>query len=201
MTYNIFNNTGELDNHFRFVRIDNEKISLKYIDNTFLKNKRLSVRFDYYELRPIESNINWVANYLNKNVKLILGVTFHTGVELKRELSIKFDFDGIIINFFSGSHILNEDILIIDTSEDYINNRINLKEESEENNTICREPISQSVQDKVWNRDGGRCVKCGSNIKLEFDHIIPFSKGGANTYRNLQLLCEKCNRKKSNKIG
>lgn len=61
--------------------------------------------------------------------------------------------------------------------------------------------ISQIVMDKVWNRDNGKCIVCGSNEKLEFDHIIPFSKGGSNTYRNIQLLCEKCNRTKSDKIG
>lgn len=61
--------------------------------------------------------------------------------------------------------------------------------------------ISQTVKDKVWNRDGGKCVECGSNKLLEFDHIIPHSKGGSNTYRNIQLLCESCNRKKSDKIG
>ena len=61
--------------------------------------------------------------------------------------------------------------------------------------------ISQEVKDRVWNRDGGKCVECGSNENLEFDHIIPFSKGGANTYRNIQLLCEPCNRSKSAKIG
>jgi len=61
--------------------------------------------------------------------------------------------------------------------------------------------ISQDVKDKVWNRDGGKCVECGSNENLEFDHIIPHSKGGANTYRNIQLLCEPCNRSKSAKIG
>ena len=61
--------------------------------------------------------------------------------------------------------------------------------------------ISQSVKDKVWNRDGGRCIECGSNEDLEFDHIIPHSKGGANTYRNIQLLCEPCNRIKSAKLG
>ena len=60
--------------------------------------------------------------------------------------------------------------------------------------------IPQSVKDNVWRRDKGRCVECGSNKDLEFDHIIPFSKGGANTYRNLQLLCESCNRKKSANI-
>ncbi len=61
--------------------------------------------------------------------------------------------------------------------------------------------ITQEVKDKVWNRDGGKCVECGSNENLEFDHIIPHSKGGANTYRNIQLLCEPCNRSKSAKIG
>lgn len=68
-------------------------------------------------------------------------------------------------------------------------------------NTKRREPIPQHVQDTVWRRDGGRCVKCGSQENLEFDHIIPLSKGGSNTVRNIQLLCQKCNREKSNKIG
>jgi len=61
--------------------------------------------------------------------------------------------------------------------------------------------ISQEVKDKVWNRDNGACIQCGENTNLEFDHIIPFSKGGANTYRNIQLLCQSCNRSKSDQIG
>lgn len=69
------------------------------------------------------------------------------------------------------------------------------------NEGIRREPIPQDVMDKVWNRDGGKCVQCGSQESLEFDHIIPFSKGGATTYRNLQILCKTCNLEKSNKIG
>lgn len=60
--------------------------------------------------------------------------------------------------------------------------------------------IPQEVKDLVWKRDEGKCAKCGSKLKLEFDHIIPFSKGGSNTYRNIQLLCESCNRAKSAKI-
>ncbi len=66
---------------------------------------------------------------------------------------------------------------------------------------IAGRNISQEVKDLVWNRDGGKCAQCSSNARLEFDHIIPFSKGGSNTYRNIQLLCEECNRKKTNKIG
>ncbi len=60
----------------------------------------------------------------------------------------------------------------------------------------AREPISDEVRAFVWNRDGGRCIRCGSQDRLEFDHIIPVALGGANTARNLQLLCEICNRSK-----
>ena len=70
---------------------------------------------------------------------------------------------------------------------------------SEELSEREREPIPKAVQREVWRRDQGRCVECGSKGNLEFDHIIPFAKGGANTVRNLQLLCQDCNRRKSDR--
>lgn len=60
-----------------------------------------------------------------------------------------------------------------------------------------RETIPEDVRIFVWQRDCGKCVKCGADKLLEFDHIIPVSKGGSNTARNIQLLCEQCNREKS----
>ncbi len=63
-----------------------------------------------------------------------------------------------------------------------------------------RMAIPTAIANAVWNRDGGRCCICGSKSELEFDHIIPFSKGGATTFRNLQILCHTCNLKKSNNI-
>ena len=63
-----------------------------------------------------------------------------------------------------------------------------------------RERIPDAVRLFVWQRDEGKCVKCGNSEKLEFDHIIPVVKGGANTERNLQLLCESCNRGKGSTI-
>jgi hypothetical protein len=63
-----------------------------------------------------------------------------------------------------------------------------------------REAISRSVQREVWQRDGGRCVECSTREKLCFDHIVPFSRGGSNSVRNIQLLCESCNLSKGNRI-
>jgi hypothetical protein len=59
-----------------------------------------------------------------------------------------------------------------------------------------REPIPEPVRLYVWQRDKGQCVKCGSRERLEFDHIIPISAGGSSTERNVQILCETCNRSK-----
>jgi hypothetical protein len=75
-----------------------------------------------------------------------------------------------------------------------------LKFEIKEYKKNNRERIPDKIRREVWRRDEGKCVKCGSREKLEFDHIVPVSEGGSNTARNIELLCEKCNRIKSNKI-
>jgi HNH endonuclease len=63
-----------------------------------------------------------------------------------------------------------------------------------------RQPIPAHIRREVWRRDEGRCVDCGSRERLEYDHIIPVSKGGSNTVRNIELRCEPCNRKKAANI-
>ncbi len=60
--------------------------------------------------------------------------------------------------------------------------------------------IPQHVKAAVWQRDQERCVQCGAHDYLEFDHIIPHSKGGANTVDNVQLLCRRCNLEKSDRM-
>lgn len=64
-----------------------------------------------------------------------------------------------------------------------------------------RLPILEEVRHEVWRRDKGRCAQCGSVRDLEFDHIVPVSRGGSNSARNIQLLCEPCNRRKSDNVG
>jgi hypothetical protein len=59
-----------------------------------------------------------------------------------------------------------------------------------------RPGIPLEVKRAVWERCGGRCVECGRDSLLEFDHVIPLAMGGSDGERNLQLLCAECNRSK-----
>jgi hypothetical protein len=63
-----------------------------------------------------------------------------------------------------------------------------------------REPIPKDVRLAVWARDEGRCVECRSDFDIQYDHIIPFSMGGASTVENLQLLCARCNQTKGGRL-
>jgi|CXWL01.1.fsa_nt_gi hypothetical protein len=77
---------------------------------------------------------------------------------------------------------------------------VNRTDDAESEQEFVRKPIPEDVRHEVWRRDKGRCVECGSIRNLEYDHLIPVSQGGSNTARNLQLLCEECNRRKSDSI-
>ena len=76
---------------------------------------------------------------------------------------------------------------------------IGYRKDSENDNNQVRY-ISASVKCYIWERDNHRCVYCGSIKNLEYDHIIPYSWGGSNSPENVQLLCRKCNRRKSDSL-
>ena len=87
------------------------------------------------------------------------------------------------------------------TKDRRIKRAVAMMEQADAFTSPTREAIPDDVKVFVWNRDGGRCVGCGSKERLEFDHVIPVALGGANTARNLQLLCERCNRAKGASIA
>ncbi len=61
--------------------------------------------------------------------------------------------------------------------------------------------IPSAVKLEVWKRDKGRCVLCGGQRNLHFDHDLPFSKGGSSLLAaNIRLLCAKHNLLKGAKI-
>jgi hypothetical protein len=59
--------------------------------------------------------------------------------------------------------------------------------------------IPRSVQFRVLKRENQICRQCGKAVmddEIEFDHVIPWSKGGSSDESNIRLLCRTCNRKR-----
>lgn len=63
--------------------------------------------------------------------------------------------------------------------------------------------ITNEVMLKVVRRDGQVCQICNMPVpdnEVEFDHIIPFSRGGSTTADNLRLVHASCNNEKSDAL-
>jgi hypothetical protein len=66
--------------------------------------------------------------------------------------------------------------------------------------------MTARLREFIKSRDNYACKQCSISVEaephllLEVDHIIPVSKGGLSTEENLQTLCWRCNRTKSNKL-
>ena len=65
--------------------------------------------------------------------------------------------------------------------------------------------ISESTQNQVRQRAKFLCEYCHASEQWQYvsftvDHVIPLTKGGANSIDNLALACFHCNRQKSDKL-
>jgi len=67
-----------------------------------------------------------------------------------------------------------------------------------------RKLMTKDLKDKIKIRDNYTCQLCGKympdEVGLHIDHIVPIKKGGKSVESNLQVLCDKCNSKKSTNI-
>lgn len=72
------------------------------------------------------------------------------------------------------------------------------------NSKAQRQLMTKELRKQIMERDNYTCQNCGKympdEVGLHIDHIKPISKGGKSVPSNLQVLCSKCNGKKSNKI-
>ncbi len=65
--------------------------------------------------------------------------------------------------------------------------------------------MTSMLRERIKTRDNYSCQICNlsvadeKNLLLEIDHIIPLSKGGITSEKNLQTLCWRCNRSKGAK--
>lgn len=65
-----------------------------------------------------------------------------------------------------------------------------------------RQSLTDQQKQIILERDGYACRYCGSKSgPFEFDHVYPVSKGGETSINNIVTACQKCNSRKSNKVG
>ena len=129
------------------------------------------------ESKSFEARINRILNVTTYSNGLDLGMTSNRG---------------------QGSYFVEDSELLEAVLEAVIayHNRVI----SEKLDSAKTRHIPEHVRLEVWQRDGGKCCRCDATDYLEFDHIIPFSKGGSNSDKNVQLLCRRCNLAKSDEI-
>jgi len=56
--------------------------------------------------------------------------------------------------------------------------------------------LSPALRFQVLRRDGFTCQYCGRTppeVKLQVDHVVPWSAGGTNQIENIKTACEVCN--------
>jgi hypothetical protein len=64
-----------------------------------------------------------------------------------------------------------------------------------------RHQVGDTMRFMIFRRDGYKCRICrlAADV-LEVDHVIPRARGGSNKEDNLQTLCARCNRGKSDHL-
>ena len=52
--------------------------------------------------------------------------------------------------------------------------------------------ITKKVKDIVWERDGHKCIICGSYQAMPNSHYIRRSQGGLGIEENIVTMCQRC---------
>lgn len=106
-----------------------------------------------------------------------------------------------------AKQLLNEDFLIY---QKFVDISINEDRSDYEWRQLKKSSILPFIREIIYTVQGGCCLNCGLQLDLRgdfspkygtIDHVIPRSKGGSQTsIKNMVMLCQKCNSKKSDSI-
>lgn len=94
------------------------------------------------------------------------------------------------------------DDVTIESLIEYMDEHVKYKKSAKAQRAL----MTKKLREYIKQRDCYTCQHCQASVTeqslllLEVDHIVPVSKGGLSTEDNLQTLCWKCNRSKSDKL-
>ncbi|TVV91475.1 HNH endonuclease, partial [Streptococcus pneumoniae] len=160
------------------------------IDNLYQREKQIKTDFN-----PPKFILKYFSKDLMKELDIHLP-------------DIKVDYTSYIFEYVSagGNSSQKTTILFngetVEATAEYIAKKIKSKQTAQAQRSL----MTNKLRTQIKERDHYTCQICAAStaeqslLLLEIDHIVPVSKGGLSTPDNLQTLCWKCNRSKSNKI-
>ena len=189
--------------------------------------KYSNIEYDEYSLERIDYCIKWLDLYneimanmstLAKDVNKYLPVFVRMVISRKKlpyiVCDVPYDLAKNVVPQFTflyvspaGKSRLTFDIDITPSILSKVRKEIYMKIEKNNYAKKQRSIMTNDLREAIKKRDNYTCCICGNsvlhepNLLLEVDHIIPVSRGGKTEANNLQTLCWRCNRAKSNKIS
>ena len=162
------------------------KNGIKNYMSTHQHDKDATELWDYFK-----KVIEWVeATFTNKRKNIMKGIAWGALYnEYKDE-----EYDIKVIEEQTAELILDDDV----TKNSGIYSYILTGEEKH----LSIRSFTPAMKLKVYEKQKGKCVVCGKKFEIkemEADHIDPWHDGGKTTEENCQMLCKKCNRRKSGK--
>lgn len=152
--------------------------------------------------KEIENSLNppkFILKHYNKELMEKIGINIPP---------IEIEYAQYIFEYVSAGgnssqrSVINFDGPTVEATSEYVSEKIKYNKSAKGQRAL----MTRSLRTIIKERDSYECQMCAVSIKdqslllLEIDHIIPVSKGGMSTMDNLQTLCWKCNRTKSDKI-
>ena len=190
----------------KYFNIANEEETVEFLENYLCIISNLETY--KYKLNQINKDI---VDYINRNVPIVVLLINRHKIYDKlnfEEKDISINFDHYTLKYISKAGRSTKTVSLTLDSYNvkkfiyYIDKIV----KSESFSKRQRKMMTNTLREKIKARDNYTCKICGksqlldSSVILEVDHIIRVSKGGKTVEGNLQTLCMKCNRHKSNKI-
>ena len=153
-----------------------------YLETCFLKKRRLR---QYYEILDDDHAFRFVT--VRNQTR------YHQQNYVKTSYQVAVDDDGVATNW---EWLVQRNKLLKEINYEATLNEYHCKNQ--------RKLMNPNLRREIKERDHYTCQICGKympdEVGLHIDHIVPVSKGGKSIPSNLQVLCSKCNGKKSAKL-